>query len=56
MRTETPLQVTPEESLGGLSAAMGSTEDNQVTQQLSDTAKGPVSNVALQTLQKLVLR
>ena len=46
MRTETPLQVTPEESLGGLSAAMGGTEDVQVTQQLSDNAKRPISNVA----------
>ena len=45
MRTETPLQVTPEESLRGLSAAMGGTEDIKVTQQLSDNAKGPVYNV-----------
>ena len=45
MRMETPLHVTPEESLGGLSAAMGGTEDSKVTQQPSDNAKGPVSNV-----------
>ena len=46
MRMETPLHVTPEESLGGLSAAMGGIEDSTVTQQPSDNAKGPVSNVA----------
>ena len=46
MRTETPVHVTPEESLGGLSAAMGNTEDSKITQQPSDNAKGPVSNVA----------
>ena len=46
MRTETPLNVIPEESLGGLSAAMGSIEESNVTQQLSDDARGPVSNVA----------
>ena len=46
MRTETPLHVTPEESLGDLSAAMGGIEDSKVTQQPSDNAKGPVSNVA----------
>ena len=45
MRMETPLQVTPEGSQGGLSAAMGGTEDVQVTQQLSDKAKRPISNV-----------
>ena len=37
--------MTPEESLGGLSAAMGGIEDSKVTQQPSDNAKGPVSNV-----------
>ena len=46
MRTETPLQVTPEESLECLSAAIGGTEDSKVIQQLSDNAKGPVSNIA----------
>ena len=48
MRTETPLHVTPEESLGGLSAAIGGIEDSKVAQQLSDNdnAKGPVSIAA----------
>ena len=46
MRMETPLHVTPEESLGGLSAAIGGIEDSKVTQQPSDNAKGPVSNVS----------
>ena len=46
MRTETPLNVMPEESLGCLSAAMGGMEEGTITQQLSDNAKGPVSNVA----------
>ena len=47
MRMETPLHVTPDESLGGLSAAIGGIEDSKVTQQPSDNdnAKGPVSNV-----------
>ena len=45
-RMETPLHVTPEESLGGLPAAMGGTEDSKVTQQPSDNAKRPVSNSA----------
>ena len=46
MRMETPLHVTPEESLGGLSAAMGNTENSRVTQQLFDNTKEPISNVA----------
>ena len=45
MRTETPLNVMPEESQAGLSVAMGSMEENNVTQQPSDDAKGPVSSV-----------
>ena len=45
MRTETPLHATPEESLEGLSAAMGGVADRTVTQQPSDNAKGPVSHV-----------
>ena len=45
MRTETPLHVTPEESLEGLSAAMGDVEDSTVPQQPSDNAKGLVSHV-----------
>ena len=44
-RMETPLHVTPEESLGGLSVAMGGTEDSKVTQQPFDDVKRPVSNV-----------
>ena len=46
MRMETPLQVTPERSQGGLSAAVGGTEDVQETQHLSDKAKRPIPNVA----------
>ena len=46
MRMETPLHVTPEESLGGLSVAIGGIEDSKVIQQPSDNAKGPVSIVA----------
>ena len=46
MRRETPLPVTPEESLEGLSAAIRGIEDSGVTQQPSVEAKGPVSNVA----------
>ena len=46
MRTETPLNVTPEESLEGLSAAVGGTENERVTQQPSDNAEGLVSSVA----------
>ena len=45
MRTETPLNVTPEESLGGLSAAMGGIEERTVTQQLSEDMIGPLGNV-----------
>ena len=46
MNTKTPLNVTPEESLGGLSVAMGGIEDSKVTHQPSDNTKGPVTNVA----------
>ena len=46
MRTKTPLNVTPEGSLGGLSAAMGGIESERVTQQPSDDAEGSVSSVA----------
>ena len=45
MRTETPLNVMPEESLGGLSAAIRGMEENNVTQCLFDDVRGPVSNV-----------
>ena len=58
MRMGTPLQVTPEGSQEGLSAAMGGTEDVQVTQQLSNKAQRPISNVTsqLQKFQRQVLR
>ena len=46
MQTETPLHVTTEESLEGLSAAIRGIEDSRVTQQPSDNTKGPVANVA----------
>ena len=46
MRTETPLNVTPEESLEGLSAAVGGTEDDRATQPPSDNVEGLVTNVA----------
>ena len=38
MRIETPLNVMPEESLGGLSAAIGGVEESNVRQSLSDDA------------------
>ena len=46
MRIETSLSVTPEESLGGLSAAVGGTESEQVSQQPSTNAEGLVTRVA----------
>ena len=46
MKTETPLNVTPEESLEGLSAAVGGTENERVTPQPSDIAEGLVTSVA----------
>ena len=45
MRTETPLNVTPEEWQDGLSGAMGGMEENNVIQQFSEDARGPVPNV-----------
>ena len=45
MRTETPLNVMPEESRDGLSVAMGGMEENNVAQQPSEDVRGPVSNV-----------
>ena len=45
MRTETPLHVTPEESLEGLSAAIGGVEDSTATQQSTNNTKRPVSHV-----------
>ena len=46
MKTETPLNVTPEESLEGLPAAVGGTENERATQQPSDVAEGLVTSVA----------
>ena len=46
MRIETPVHVTPEESLEGLSAAIRGIEDSRVTQQPPDNTKRPVANVA----------
>ena len=46
MNTETPLNVTPEESLEGLSAAVGGIEDERATQQPSDVAERLVTSVA----------
>ena len=46
MRTKNLLSVTPEESLEGLSAAVGSTENDRATQQPSNNAEGLVTNVA----------
>ena len=46
MRTETPLDVTPEESLEGLSAAVGGIEDERANQQPSDHVEGMVTSVA----------
>ena len=40
MKTETPSNVTPEESVEGLSAAVGGIEDGRVPQQPSDHAEG----------------
>ena len=46
MRIETSLSVTPEESLEGLSAAVGGTESEQVSQQPSIKADGLETTVA----------
>ena len=46
MDTETPLNMTSEESLEGLSAAVGGIEDERATQQPSDVAEGLVTSVA----------
>ena len=46
MRIEAPLSVTTEESLEGLSAAVGGTESEQVSQQPSTNAEGLVTSVA----------
>ena len=46
MRMKTPLSVTPEDSLEGLSAAMGGTEGDQVSSQSSTNAEELVTTVA----------
>ena len=46
MKMETPIHVTPEESLEGLSAAIGGTEDESITSQPSDHVKGLITSVA----------
>ena len=46
MRFETPLSVTPEESVEGLSAAVGGTESERVSQQPSNNAEGLITSVA----------
>ena len=46
MKMETPLNVTPEESMEGLSAAVGGVEDERSTQQPSDHVEGKVPSVA----------
>ena len=46
MRIETPLSVSPEESVEDLSAAVGGIESEWVSQQPSSNAEGLVTNVA----------
>ena len=46
MRTDTPVNVTPEEPLGDLPAAVGGMEERDITQQTYDDARGPTSNFA----------
>ena len=46
MRTDTTLNVTPEESLGDLPAAVGGMEERENTQQTNDEERDPISNVA----------
>ena len=46
MRTGTTLNVTPEESLGDLPAAVGGMEEREDTQQTNDDERDPTSNVA----------
>ena len=46
MKLETPLDVTPEESMEGLSAAVGGTENGRAPQQSPDNAEGLVTSAA----------
>ena len=48
MRTDTTLNVTPEESLGDLPAAVGGMEERGNTKQTNDDERDPASNVAPQ--------
>ena len=56
MRMETPLHVTPEESLESLSAAIGGVEDSTATQQSTNNTKDQYLMLYLQILQRHVLR
>ena len=46
MRTDTTVNVTPEEPLGDLPAAVGGMEERDITQQTHDDERDPTSNVA----------
>ena len=46
MRTKTPLSRTPEESMEGLSAAVGGIESERTTQQPPDSTEGSTTSVA----------
>ena len=46
MRTDVTLNVSTEEPLGDLPAAVGGIEERNITQQTRDDATGPTSNVA----------
>ena len=46
MRTDTTLNVTPEESLGDLPTAVGGIEERENTKQTYDEERDPTSNVA----------
>ena len=46
MRMDTPVNVTPEEPLGEVPAAVGGMEERDITQQTHDDASGSTSNVA----------
>ena len=46
MRTDTTVNVTPEEPLGDLPPAVGGMEERDISQQTHDDESGPTSNVA----------
>ena len=58
MKTETSLNMTPEESLEGLSAAVGGTENERATQQPSNVAEGLVTSdappISIETRPKVI--